>query len=136
MSVGYSKKSLVEKLGIKEGFKVVILNSPANYKHTLGKLPKNVTVMKKLGGQLDFIQFFATGSKKLQSAFPNLKRALSQNGILWISWPKGSSKGKTDLNGNIVREIGLGNGLVDVKVAAVDEVWSGLKFVYRLKDRK
>ena len=136
MTVGYSKKSLVEKLGIKEGLKVAILNSPANYNDTLGKLPKNVTVMKTIGERLDFIQFFTKESKELQSKFPNLKRALSQNGILWISWPKSSSKVKTDLNENIVREIGLGNGLVDVKIAAVDEVWSGLKFVYRLKDRK
>lgn len=136
MSAGYSKKSLVEKLGIKGGLKVTILNSPANYSHTLGKLPGNVAVMKNLGERLDFIQFFTKESKELRSKFPSLKRALLQNGILWISWPKGSSKVKTDLNENIVREIGLGNGLVDVKIAAVDEIWSGLKFVYRLKDRK
>jgi len=136
MPAGYSKKSLVEKLGIKEGFRVIILNSPANYNHTLGKLPENVNVMKALGEQLDFIQFFTKESKELQDEFPNLKRALSQNGILWISWPKGSSKVKTDLNENIVREVGLRYGLVDVKIAAVDEIWSGLKFVYRLRDRK
>lgn len=136
MSAGYSKKSLVEKLGIKEGLKVAILNSPASYNHILGKLPKNVAVTKNLGERLDFIQFFTKESKELQRKFPSLKRALSQKGILWISWPKGSSKVKTDLNENIVREIGLENGLVDVKIAAVDEIWSGLKFVYRLKDRK
>lgn len=136
MPGGYSKKSLVEKLGIKEGFKVTILNSPANYNHTLGKLPENVAVIKNLSKRLDFIQFFTKESKELRSKFPTLKKALSQNGILWISWPKGSSKVKTDLNENIVRKIGLGNGLVDVKIAAVDEIWSGLKFVYRLKDRK
>lgn len=133
---GYSKKSLVEKLGIKEGLKVAILNSPANYNYTLGKLPENVTVMKNLGERLDFIQFFTKESKELQGKFPALKRALSQKGVLWISWPKGSSKVKTDLNENMVREIGLNNCLVDVKIAAVDEIWSGLKFVYRLKDRE
>lgn len=136
MPAGYSKKSLVKKLGIKEGFKVAILNSPANYNHALGKLPENVAMVKNLNGRLDFIQFFTKESKELRSKFPNLKRALSENGMLWISWPKGSSKTKTDLNENIVREIGLGNGLVDVKIAAIDEIWSGLKFVYRLKDRK
>lgn len=136
MPAGYSKKSLVEKLGIKEGLRVAILNSPTNYNYTLGELPENVAVIKNLGERLDFIQFFTKESKELQSKFPTLKRALSQKGVLWISWPKGSSKVKTDLNENIVREIGLGNGLVDVKIAAVDEIWSGLKFVYRLKDRK
>lgn len=136
MPAGYSKKSLVEKLGIKEGLKVAIFNSPADYNHTLGKLPENVAVTKNLGERLDFIQFFTKVSKGLERTFPKLKRALAKNGILWISWPKGSSKVKTDLNENIVREIGLGNGLVDIKIAAVDEIWSGLKFVYRLKDRK
>ena len=72
----------------------------------------------------------------LKSAFPKLKSSLAQDGLLWISWPKGASKIKTDLNENVVREIGLGAGLVDVKVCAVDDVWSGLKFVYRLKDRR
>jgi hypothetical protein len=71
----------------------------------------------------------------LNEAFPKLKKSLDLAGTLWISWPKGASKVKTDLNENVVREIGLSNGLVDVKVCAVDEVWSGLKFMYRLKDR-
>lgn len=93
-------------------------------------------MVKNLNGRLDVIQFFTKESKELRSKFSNLKRALSENGILWISWPKSSSKAKTDLNENIVREIGLGNGLVDVKIAVIDEIWSGLKFVRRLKDRK
>ena len=71
----------------------------------------------------------------LEAEFPKLKAALTSDGMLWISWPKKSSKVATDLKEDIIREIGLTNGLVDVKVAAVDEVWSGLKFVYRLKDR-
>lgn len=133
---GYSKKSLIEKLGIKKGFKISIINSPIHYSRTLGRLPEHATVIKNLGEELNFIQFFTKESKELLGKFPNLKRALSQNGMLWISWPKGSSGVKTDLNENIVRKIGLEHGLVDIKIAVIDETWSGLKFVYRLKDRK
>lgn len=78
----------------------------------------------------------AKEKKELESEFPRLKAHLAMDGILWTSWPKGASKVKTDLTETIVRQIGLAKGLVDVKICAVDEVWSGLKFVYRLKDRK
>ena len=132
---GYSKTPLVKKLGIKEGFKVVILNSPQNYQQTLGELPENVTLADSLVGPFDFIHFFTTQREALVNEFPRLKQALASNGMLWISWPKRSAKVETDLTEDIIRAIGLNNGLVDVKVAAVDEVWSGLKFVYRLKDR-
>ena len=90
----------------------------------------------QLKGPLDFIQFFTQVRNELEVQFRDLKRELLKGGMLWISWPKGSSKVETDLNEGIVREIGLKNGLVDVKVCAVDEVWSGLKFVYRKEDRK
>jgi len=92
-------------------------------------------VSKTLKSPLDFIHFFTKLRGELENKFPILKQELSQDGILWISWPKGSSKVETDLNENVVREIGLKNGLVDVKVTNVDQIWSGLKFVYRLKDR-
>jgi hypothetical protein len=133
---GYSKRSLVEKLGIKPGANLIIVNAPEKYDETLGTLPMDVIIVPTLGSSLDFIQFFTTERAALENSFPSLKQALAQNGQLWISWPKGSSKVPSDLNENIVREIGLQNGLVDVKVIAVDEVWSGLKFVYRLEDRK
>jgi len=135
MPSGYSKKSLVEKLGIKEGFAIAILGTPSNYAATLGQLPSGVKQVKKLNGPLDFIQFFSSRRSHLEEQFPKLKASLSPSGMLWISWPKGSSGGPTDLTENVVRDIGLANGLVDVKVCAVDETWSGLKFVYRLKDR-
>jgi hypothetical protein len=136
---GYSKRLLVEKLGIKAGQAVLLLNVPENYFETLGPLPQNSTpgsLKPPRGGALDFIQFFTTQRAELEKHFPDLKKSLAPNGALWISWPKGSSKVSTDLNENIVREIGLKNHLVDVKVCAVDEVWSGLKFVYRRQDRK
>ena|SRR5437879_5336981 len=135
MPAGYSKRPLIDKLGIKSGFNVAILNAPSNYKDTLGPLPPKVAMKKQLTKDLDFIQFFTKEKSELESQFPKLKKHLSQNGTIWISWPKGASKIKTDVNENIAREIGLDNGLVDVKVCAVDEIWSGLKFVYRLKDR-
>ena len=135
MPAGYSKRSLVDKLGIKDGFSIAILGAPKDYAATLGKLPSGVTQDDKLNGPLDFIQFFASKRSHLEEHFPKLKAALSSGGMLWVSWPKASSGVPTDLNENLVREIGLRNGLVDVKVCAVDEVWSGLKFVYRIKDR-
>ncbi|HEV2348948.1 MAG TPA: DUF3052 domain-containing protein [Terriglobia bacterium] len=125
-----------DKLGIKERAKVAILHSPRNYASTLGPLPDNVLMLKKLQPQTNFIQFFAMERGALDSHFPELKRALAPDGMLWISWPKKASKIATDLNENVVREIGLKYGLVDIKVCAVDEIWSGLKFVHRIKDRK
>lgn len=132
---GYTKRSLIEKLGIKEGWKIEILGAPAHYDSTLGKLPEKV-VVGGLRSPLEFIQFFSTRRAELERRFPALKRALAPHGMLWVSWPKGSSKVPTDLNENIVREIALKYGLVDVKVCAVDGTWSALKLVRRLKDRK
>jgi hypothetical protein len=135
MAAGYSKKSLVEKLGIKGGFAISLVGAPQNYAVTLGKLPSHVEQHNKLQGPLDFIQFFCSQRTLLEDSFPTLKGALSPSGMLWVSWPKASSGVPTDLTENVVREIGLGYGLVDVKVCAIDEIWSGLKFVYRIKDR-
>lgn len=132
---GYSKRSLVDKLGIKAGYKVLFVNPPENYFEILGSLPENVRRLKQTGEEIDFIQFFTTERSELEARFIGLKKALAANGMMWVSWPKGSSKVKTDVNENAVREIALKNGLVDVKVCAVDDVWSGLKLVYRLKDR-
>ncbi len=120
MVASYSKKPLREKLGIKKDFKIIILNAPQNYHNTLGKLPKNVTVMKTLRGPLDFIHFFTKKWEELEIEFPSLKKALPLDGVLWVSWPKSSSKVETDLNEDTIREIGLSNGLVDVKICAVD----------------
>ncbi len=137
---GYSKRALVDKLGIREGFRIGLVDAPPNYAETLGRLPKNVAVTglapaTGAASKLDFIQVFTQAKRRLETKLPLLKSRLSPHGMLWVSWPKGTSKVKTDLNENIVREIALKNGLVDVKVCAVDEVWSGLKLVYRLKDR-
>jgi hypothetical protein len=132
---GYSKRSLVDKLGIKPGDRVYFGNAPNGYSSLLGPLPAETRVVKSLASPCDFIQFFTKEKAKLETSFPVLKKALTADGTLWISWPKGASKVPTDLNENIARDIGLRNGLVDVKVCAIDDVWSGLKFVFRLKDR-
>jgi hypothetical protein len=135
--VGYSGTPLIKKLGIKPGQRVCILNSPNNYPKTLGPLPVDVQLVSRLNKNhsLDLIHYFTLQSRQLQVKFPELKAALAFDGILWISWPKKSAKVKSDLDENIIRDYGLALGLVDVKVAAVDEIWSGLKFVYRLENR-
>ena len=132
---GYSKKSLQSKLGIKEGFRILLVHVPEAYRSTLGPLPDKVVVGKRMTGSFNFIQAFVTDEKVLGKEFPLLKKHLSRTGMLWVSWPKLSSKEQTNLDENVVREIGLRNGLVDVKVCAIDEIWSGLKFVYRVQQR-
>ena len=129
---GYSQKPLREKLGIKADTLVAIIDAPENYAALTGLDVFDTELDQE---EYDFLHFFAQRAFGLGHAFPVLSKRLKQNGMLWISWPKGSSGVETDLNENLVREIGLANGLVDVKVAAIDETWSGLKFVYRLKDR-
>jgi hypothetical protein len=132
---GYSSRSLVDKLGIKDGCRIAILNAPAGYARTLGTLPARLRRARRLNGPLDFVQVFARERRELQRRFPGLGRALAPAGMLWVSWPKRAAGVATDLTEDVVRTIGLAHGLVDVKVAAVDAVWSGLKFVRRLKDR-
>ena len=132
---GYSGKPLVAKLGIKPDTRIAILNAPRGYERILGKLPQRVTRSATVVGPLDFIQFFTDSERALERRFRALERALATAGMLWISWPKQASGVATDLTEDVIRAIGLAHGLVDVKVAAVDEVWSGLKFVRRVKDR-
>ncbi len=132
---GYSKRSLVDKLGIKAGTRLCITNAPKGYMQLLGELPAQTRMFKSPNSVCDFIHFFTKKKAELEASFPKLKQSLASDGTLWVSWPKGASKVPTDLNENIAREIGLRNGLVDVKVCAVDDIWSGLKFVFRLKDR-
>lgn len=145
---GYSPKSLADKLGIKEGRKALFICPPADYAVTLGPYPKlaikiEVDAAKALSkvvskkGPFDFIQVFCREDEVLVGLFPAVKALLAADGMAWISWPK---QGKTKplpgtLTESRIREIGLKTGLVDVKVCAVDEMWSGLKFVVRLKDR-
>jgi hypothetical protein len=135
MTAGYSGTPLIKKLGIKPGWRIGLIGAPEHYADLLGPLPAGVEIGPLAAGGFDFIQCFTTERQVLEREFPALKAALLPTGMLWVSWPKRAAKAPTDLDENIIRAVGLGNGLVDVKVAAIDEKWSGLKFVYRVKDR-
>ena len=136
MPFGYSNKPLAKKLGIRQGQNVAVLNPPQDYDAVLGKLPDGVTVMHELKGQMDFVHFFAKDLRTLERGFRASKEKLKQEGMIWVSWPKASSGTRTNLTEHIVREIGLRNGLVDVKICAVDQTWSALKFVIPLRNRR
>ena len=134
---GYSGTPLLKKLGIKEGFRLGFVNPPPGFQKELGPLPAGVKIsIQPLPKPLDLIIFFADSQRKLKASFTRLAGKLTEEGMLWIAWPKKASGVRTDLSDNSVREIGLEAGLVDVKVCAVNDTWSGLKFVYRLQDRK
>ena len=126
---------LIKKLGLKEGSRACILEAPSNYLDVLGPLPGGVVLLDQPDDGLDFIQLFATERRRLERQLSALKQRLAPAGMLWICWPKKTSSLHTDLTREVVRAIGLHAGLVDVKVCAIDADWSGLKFVFRLKDR-
>lgn len=130
-SVGYSKTPLVKKLGLKDGQSVLFVNQPSNYFDLLQILPE----VKEAQYELDFIHLFVHSSAELINHLASLKPELKKTGMLWVSWPKKSSGVPSDLSDGVVREAGLKAGLVDTKVCAVDEIWSGLKFMYRISDR-
>ena len=132
---GYAKRSLADKLGLKAGSRVSFSNAPRHYSSLLALPAGEVELVGDRSRDLDFLHLFVRDRKRLMAAFPKAKRRIKSNGSLWVSWPKLTSSLAGDLTENGVREVGLANGLVDVKVAAIDEDWSGLKFVYRLKDR-
>ena len=134
---GYSETPLAKKLGIKEGFRVGLVNSPKDFQKQLASLPAKVKIsVADLRKPLDLIILFTDSQRTLKIEFPILAEKLNVNGMLWIAWPKKSSGVSTDLSFDTVQQTGLQAGLVDVKICAVNEIWSGLKFVYRLKDRK
>ena len=124
----------MDKLGIRAGMRLYFADAPDDYHKTLGRVP-TVVQATSLRGPLDFVQCFSTGKADLEKKMPALVAALDPAGMLWISWPKKAAKVETDLTEDHVRAIGLANGVVDVRVCAIDDVWSGLKFVIRLKDR-
>jgi hypothetical protein len=133
---GYSSTPLVEKLGLKSGVRAYFLHTPSHYKDLLGPLPPDLRVLDRAQPPVDFIHAFFKDRRALEEQMPILAKMLSMTGMVWISWPKGTSGVPTDVGEGLVRAVGLKNGLVDVKVCAVDETWSGLKFVIPVKDRK
>ncbi len=136
MTAGYSKRSLSEKLGIAPGMKVVALGAPPNYEALIAPLREGTTLSTRLTPGARFIHQFARRRAELAAAVPRLAKSLADDGTLWISWPKKASGVETDLTEDVLRELGLPLGLVDVKVCAVDDVWSGLKFVRRKENRR
>ena len=131
---GYSGTPLPKKLGIKAGFRVQLANAPAEVRAELREALAECAVAKP-GDALDFAMMFTKSRAELTKEFSRIAKRLAPAGMLWVSWPKKSSGVKTDIDEHGVRGIGLDAGLVDVKVCAVTEVWSGLKFVRRVKDR-
>jgi hypothetical protein len=130
---GYSGKQLFLKLSLKETYRVRLINPPVNYFDLL-QAPFDFARAKK-SEKADFIHCFVKSIDDLEKLFPQLKNDIQNNGMIWISWYKKSSGIETDVTENSIRELALENGLVDVKVCAIDDQWSGLKLVYRLKDR-
>jgi len=132
---GYSGTPLAKKIGIKERSRIALVNAPKDFQSVLGELPANVQFIKQTAKSLDIILFFVLTERALAKDFSKLAARLNASGMIWIAWPKKSSGVATDLTFDRVQRIGLAAGLVDVKICAVDDTWSGLKFVYRLKDR-
>jgi hypothetical protein len=130
---GYSGTPLPKKLGIKDHFRVVCLNLPADVRAELESALATCDIAKD--APVDFAMVFVKTASELEKQFPRFSKQLAPSGMLWVSWPKKTSGVATDLDENEVRRIGLDAGLVDVKVCAVNEIWSGLKFVVRVKDR-
>src|SRR5437868_2778953 len=135
-AAGYSGTPLVKKLGIKAGDRVLMLDAPRDFLETLGELPEAVEFQKESARNLNVIISFETEAQSMRRSLPELKRSIAQNGMIWMAWPKKASKVKTDITEDAIRNRALAVGLVDVKVCAIDEIWSGLKLVIPIKDRK
>jgi hypothetical protein len=133
MTAGYSGTPLPRKLGIKPGHRVLLLSAPDGFE--IGELPDGVRVARQARGVADVILSFHTARADLARRMPKLRALMNPAAGLWIAWPKRASKVATDLTEDVVREIALENVLVDNKVAAIDERWSGLRLVIRLRDR-
>jgi hypothetical protein len=133
---GYSGTPLIKKIGIKPGHRIILRNHPVSFIKNLGKLPEGTQTAERVSGNANVIVYFTDRLADLQKDFSRLAATLVSDGMLWIGWPKKSSGRATDLTEDIVRRVGLECGLVDVKVCAIDETWSGLKFVIRVQDRR
>jgi len=127
--------ALVRKLGIKPDARVGLIGAPEDFERTLGDLPPGVAIRRRTAGSLDVVIAFCVWRAELERRLPRLRDVLVPAGGLWIAWPKRTSGVTTDLSDGVVREVGLAAGLVDNKVCAIDETWSGLRFVFRLRDR-
>lgn len=135
MAAGYSPSPLYKKLGLKEGDIVKLVNVPANYSELIGDITDKLAINGEDDTAFDFIHFFTNQLADLETKLAQFKAQIKKDGMIWISWYKKSAAKPTELTEHIIRDTALALGLVDVKVCAIDENWSGLKLVYRLKDR-
>ncbi|KAB2879058.1 DUF3052 family protein [bacterium] len=134
-NVGYSGTPLAKKLGYKDRFKVRLIGAPSHYLNLFSDLPPTVEFVKETKSKKDLIHYFVVEAAVLKKELPALKKKLQPDGMIWVSWYKKSAKMPTDITEDIIRAVALKIGLVDVKVCAVDEQWSGLKLVIPVKDR-
>jgi hypothetical protein len=135
-SAGYSGTPLAKKLGIRAGDVVALVGAPPGFEDELEGLPDGVTLRRRAGARADVIVTFTTEARDLDRRFAGLAKSVWPDGSFWVAWPKRSSGVAADLDENRLRDIGLPHGLVDNKVCAVDETWSGLRFVWRKENRK
>jgi len=136
MTAGYSATPLVRKLGFKPGMRVHYVSAPAQFAALVGELPGGVRVLARAAADLDLAMLFVTQRRELERGLAALQPKLRPAGMIWVAWPKRASKVPTDVSEDVVREVALPRGLVDVKVCAIDEVWSGLKLVIRTELRR
>lgn len=134
-TAGYSGTALVKKLGIKEGYRIRVINPPFPYSDLVTGLPENIKFINDKKASKNFIHYFAKEIEGLKKDISSLRNEIYPNGMIWVSWPKKASKIETNVTEDAIRHIALCNGLVDVKVCAIDDTWSGLKLVIPLKDR-
>jgi len=135
MTAGYSGTPLAKKVGIKDGFAVLTVNAPADYRELVAPLPDSVSISDSLAADADIVHIFTNGRDELSGRLAECVRLIKQNGSIWVSWYKKAAKMPTEITEDTVREAASPLGLVDVKVCAVDEKWSGLKLVIRKENR-
>ncbi len=128
---GYSPTPLNKKLGLKPGMRLFVKNPPGDYLNLVAPLPDDAVMLKRVGKEMDFVHLFTKSARELERLLESSRKAIKQDGMIWVSWPKRASKVETDITEDTVRDIALPMGLVDIKVCAVDETWSGLKLVIR-----
>src|SRR5258706_3887734 len=134
-TAGYSGTPLVKKLGLKDGQRIMFVDEPAGFSESLGAdMPACAPITR--GSKLDILLYFLKRRTELERVCANAPATLTANGALWVAWPKKASGVPTDITENVIREVALPLGLVDIKVCAIDETWSGLKLVIRRENRK
>ncbi|SDE93775.1 DUF3052 family protein [Chitinophaga filiformis] len=134
-TAGYSATPLAKKLGIKDGFIIRLVGQPTYYFDLFEDMPLNIQILDDTTTAKNLIHYFTRQADDLRRDIPLLKKEIQTNGMIWISWPKKASKISTDVTEDVIRNLALSNGLVDIKVCAIDEIWSGLKLAIPVKDR-